>query len=502
VIDATAPQDLERFSDAVTRCLGLLFDDAKFGFLGEVLQRRLDALKMSSQAYLRMLETQPRRGEFGALARELTVGETYFFRNNEQFRALAEIVLPDRMRARASTKTLRILSAACASGEEAYSIAIIAREVIADPSWDVSIRAVDLNPAALEKAARARYSSWALRETTAEAQRQWFRADGRDVVLDETVRTAVDFEERNLAVDDPELWQPETYDVIFCRNALMYFSPEQARTAIARIARSLAQGGYFFLGHAETLRGLSEDFHLHHTHGAFYYERKDDIEHEAARPAPVAPRSIASPTSLEIFSDAWVDSIRLASERVEALASAPRVTKRPAFAASRTWDLGPALDLMRKERFSEALTSIRDLPPESSGDADALLIEAMLLAHSGGFAAAEAVCRRLLLIDELNAGARYALALCRESQGDRVGAAEHDRVAVYLDPSFAMPRLHLGLLARHVDDREAARRELGQALILLKREEASRLLLFAGGFNREALIALCRSALRDCGGQP
>jgi chemotaxis protein methyltransferase CheR len=361
---------------------------------------------------------------------------------------------------------------------------------------------VDLNPAVLEKAARARYSTWALRETSADARRKWFRSEGREVILDETVLGDVVFEQQNLAADDPEFWRPGAYDVVFCRNVLMYFAPEQARAAIARIAHSLALGGYLFLGHAETLRGLSDDFHLRHTHGAFYYERKETIGQGLARPAQAAPRSIASVASLETFSDAWVDSIRQASERVEALVPAQRVAKHLALAAPKAWDLGPALDLVRRERFVEALAWVRDLPLQPDDDPDALLLEAVLLAHGGEFSAAEAVCRRLLLIDELNAGAHYALALCRESLGDRSGAAEHDRVAVYLDPAFAMPRLHLGLLARHAGDRAAARRELGEALVLLKREDASRLLLFGGGFNRDALIALCRSALGDCGGRP
>jgi chemotaxis protein methyltransferase CheR len=498
VIDQTAPR-LDRFSDVITHHLGLQFEDAKLGFLGEVLQRRLEALDRPIETYLRMLETEPAAGELGALAQELTVGETYFFRNMEQFRALAEIVLPDRMRVQARTRALRVLSAACASGEEPYSIAMVARETIADPSWQVSIRAVDLNPVVLAKAAGARYSAWSLRETTPETKRRWFRPDGRDVVLDDAVRTAVDFEERNLAADDPELWRPGAYDVVFCRNVLMYFSPEQARAVIARIARSLAPGGYLFLGHAETLRGVSDEFHLRHTHGAFYYELKEGIGQ--VRPVQVAPRSSYAAMSPETFSEAWVDTIREASERVEALVTAQRVAPPFGFPSSPSWDLGPALDLMHRERFTEALTAVRDLPPESDADPDALLLEAILLAHGGEFSAAEAVCRRLLVIGELNAGARYALALCRESVGDTDGAAEHDRVAVYLDPSFAMPRLHLGLLARRAGDQAGARRELGQALVLLKREDASRLLLFGGGFNREALMALCRSALRACGGQ-
>ena len=132
-------------------------------------------------------------------------------------------------------------------------------------SWDVSIRAVDINPGALERAANARFSAWALRETPPEVQKRWFRPAGRDLVLADEIRSAVTFEQRNLTSDDVELWRPDFYDVIFCRNVIMYFSPEKMRAVIARIAASLAPGGYLFLGHAETLRGLSQDFHLLHT---------------------------------------------------------------------------------------------------------------------------------------------------------------------------------------------------------------------------------------------
>ena len=497
-----APSDWERFRTVITQRIGLQFEDAKLGFLGGVLRRRLAARKQSSEAYLRALENDPPNGELTALAQELTVGETYFFRNNEQFRALAEVVLPERMRVQGAAKVLRLLSAGCASGEEAYSMAIVARDVVADPAWDVRIRAVDLNPAGLEKARHARFSAWSLRETPPDLQRKWFHSDGPEIVLNEPIRAAVTFDQKNLVADDPELWQPAAYDVIFCRNVIMYFSPERTSAVIACITRSLVPGGYLFLGHAETLRGLSDDFHLRHTHGTFYYERKESIGSASAYPRPLqmAPRSPAFALPVATFSEAWVDAISAASERVEALVPAGGQANPPARPVSPAWNKAHALDLLHKERFAEALAYVRELPPESDADADALLLEAMLLAHSGAFAAAEAVCRRLLLIEELNAGAHYVLALCRESLGDRDGATEHDRVAVYLDPAFAMPRLHLGLLARRAGDRAAARRELGQALVLLNREDASRLLLFGGGFNREALTALCRSALRHCGG--
>ena len=157
---------------------------------------------------------------------------------------------------------------------------------------------------------------------------------------------------------------------------------------------------------------------------------------------------------------------------------------------------------MREERFAEALEMMQRLPPESGRDPDVLLLHAALLTHRGRLAEAEEACRRLLDVDELSAGAHYLLALCREGARDRTGAVNHDQVAIYLDPSFAMPHLHLGLLARRAGDRAAAQRELGQALLLLQREDGSRVLLFGGGFSRETLVALCRTELVGCGGKP
>jgi chemotaxis protein methyltransferase CheR len=120
--------------------------------------------------------------------------------------------------------------------------------------------------------------------------------------------------------------------------------------------------------------------------------------------------------------------------------------------------------------------------------------------NRGLLADAEGMCGHILSSDELNAGAHYLMALCREHAGDRAAAVEHDRAAAYLDAGFAMPHLHLGLLVRRTGDVERARSELGRALVLLTNEEPSRILLFGGGFSREALVALCRSELQAARG--
>ena len=113
---ATRPDRAERLRAVVARGLGLAFDETKYTFLEDVLARRAQRAGRSVETYLAHIEAEP-RAELRALAPELTVGETYFFRNKEQFSALAEAALPDRMRARAGERRLRILSAGCAAAD-------------------------------------------------------------------------------------------------------------------------------------------------------------------------------------------------------------------------------------------------------------------------------------------------------------------------------------------------------------------------------------------------
>jgi len=515
---------VERLRALAAKRLGLRFDEGKSVFLAEVLQRRLDHTGRRLDDYLLRLESEAPADELRALAQELTVTETYFFRNMEQLRALQEVALPARALARPGR--LRVLSAGCASGEEPYSMAIMLYGQAEPCPWDVDLQAIDVNTAMLNRAEQGIYSPWALRETPPDVQARCFRPQGRDFLLDERFRALVTFGERNLIRNDPAFWQPDAFDVVFCRNVLMYFSAEVAADVVARLTGSLAPGGFLFLGYAETLRGLSHDFHLLHTHDTFYYQRRQPWERAPRAVDPGAlpssawsareRASAASPGALasEPFPDAapwdaavgppagsWVETIRQAAQRVESL-TRPAAEDAAAAPARRAWDLGVAIELMRQEKFADALAVVKALPPEAASDADVLLLRAVLLTHGGDLAAAEAMCADVLRLDELSAGAHYLMALCREGEGDRAGAADQDKTAAYLDPLFAMPRLHLGLLARRNGDQATAQRELAEAHRLLQGEEASRLLLFGGGFTREALLAFCRGELAASGGRP
>ena len=516
--------DIEQFRTIVTCHLGLQYEDGKLDYLADVIRQRMQseghARIESCSAYLGHLNASPKgSAEWRALAEQLTVNETFFFRNPDNFLALAEIVLPERIRAKAQTKQLRILSAGCSSGDEPYSLAIMVREALPDlDAWDVKIIGIDINPAILLKATKARYSEWSLRGTSEDVRRRYFRADGADFLLAPEIQKMVSFEERNLVDEDPLFWESLACDLVFCRNVLMYFTPETARGVVRRIGRALLPRGFLFLGHAETLRGITPGFHLCHTHDTFYYQQRDACDAAAKATWAAPPRQPAEDLLPAVVESTayWVDVIQHAATRIATLAdartrspeqAAPQVAhthpgNQPAVTAPlRPWDLSLVLQAVRQERFTDALELIGSLPADSHQDPDALLLRAVLLTNHGRLNESEEVCRRLLALDELNAGAHYLMALCREHDGDANGTIEHGLTAIYLDPGFAMPHLHLGILAKRSGDAATAQRELGQALILLAIEDASRILLFGGGFSRDALLQLCRTQLHAAGGE-
>ena len=280
--------EIEQFRTLVARRLGLRYEDGKLDYLAEVARQRMELAGVASlESYLERLNSSSRgTDEYRALSEQLTVNETFFFRNADSFRAFAGIVLPERIRARTREKRLRILSAGCASGEEPYSLAVMVREALPDlVNWDVKITGIDVSPAILGKATEARYSAWSLRATSEDARRRYFQADGEDFVLSPDIQRMVTFEERNLVDEDPLFWQALDCDVVFCRNVLMYFTPDTARDVVRRIGRALLPNGFFFLGHAETLRGLTQEFRLCHTHDTFYYRRNDASDAVVAKAA-------------------------------------------------------------------------------------------------------------------------------------------------------------------------------------------------------------------------
>lgn len=481
--------------------LGLRCDESVRERLAEGVARHRSRLGLSlggEAAYLERLDRDP--GERRALAQELAVGETFFFRGQDHFAALAAAVLPEVLRARASERRLRVLSAACASGEEAYSLAILLREALPESSgWTFDILGVDINSAFLAKAAHGVYTPWSLRDVPREVVRRWFRAEGRLHRLDPAIRALAHFREIDL-LEPGALADEAPFDVVFCRNLFIYLTPAAIATVLRRLQGLLAPGGYLFLGHSETLRGFTRAFDACHSDDAFYYRLRDaqaiPADPECPIGAPSGPEALEPATE----SAAWLEAIERSAARVTQLTQANHASPAPKSVtatedAEETWR--EALALLRQERYAEAAARTR-----GGEEPRLLLILAVALRNQNRTAEAEQACRRALAIAPADAEAMYQLAVCREHDGDAAGALHCAQQAIICDPGFAMPWLLVARLGRRSGDSGVARRALEEALRLLPQQSATRTFLFAGGFPREALIDCCLrdlAALRETG---
>jgi chemotaxis protein methyltransferase CheR len=453
MISATS---LTRFRELLQRRLGWTFADHDLGQTAGVLAARAKAHGLTDREYLDRLAGRRWTAETAELAQALSITETYFFRHSEQFRVLRDRVLPELIEARSGQRVLRLFSVGCSSGEEAYSLAIAAVRARPGPDWIVTVTGVDANREMLRRARAAEYAEWSLRETSEDVIRRWFRrtADGFRVA-DEIV-SAVRFVEHNVATDDPQLWHPARYDVIFCRNLLMYLTEEVRTDLVRRMTRALTDGGFLFLGHTDSLGSRPDGLDLCHADGTVYYRRQAGSR--APDPAPAPRRTVRAP--------------------VAAGAARPR-----------TDPLQQALGLMAEDRFAEALDAI--------GTTD-VLPRGVLLAQLGRVDEARDTAHRLLHAGGPQADAHHLLGVCHELDCADQAVGQY-RLAAYLDPRFAMPRLRMGLLARRRGDDRGAADHLEAALELLTGEKEERIVLFGGGFGRLALTMLCRTELDACG---
>lgn len=391
--------------------------------LWDRVRRRLAAVRLEDvEAYVRLLD-DPGAGpaEWRRLEGEVTVGETYFLRYVEQFTALKAHILPELIARHAHSKRLRIWSAGCATGAEPYSVAILLAELLGDQiaDWRLTILGTDINEAALEAARTASFGAWALRSLSAEQKRAWFIQDERTWRLRPRFRSLVRFQYGNLldllgAAAPLDLTD---FDLILCRNVLIYFHPEAMNAVIGALAQRLGDEGWLLVGHAEPNPGFEAHVRTITLPGAVAYRRRTLGEEPSPAPetgwTPVPEFVAELPPPLEIL---------------PLPPPAPRSTPPP-----------PAL------------------PPQAR---PARLADIRILANLGRFAEAEALCQEALAEMSAEPAAYFYLGLIFQAQGRLDEAEDALRRAVYLDGTFLMAQYHLGLVRLERGDQEAGRRAL------------------------------------------
>ncbi len=257
--------DFERFRRIVYDAAGIALNDEKRGLLrarlSKVMRRRGIA---SFREYLKIVEADDTGDEITLLLDAVSTNVTSFFREDDHFRFMAEVLLPElcRVRQGRTEKTIRGWSAGCSTGEEPYSIAITLLENLAGGrGWDIRVLATDLSSRVVDAARSGLYTREKLKGIPPELASRYFRPenDGTGLLyrVEPALRSRITFARMNLLGTYPFRGP---FDFIFCRNVMIYFDKPTQQSLVERFARYLAEDGYLFVGHSESLNGLSHSF--------------------------------------------------------------------------------------------------------------------------------------------------------------------------------------------------------------------------------------------------
>jgi chemotaxis protein methyltransferase CheR len=277
----TVPEGLPvLLRDLIHEYTGIYFDPPRFDIMLEKLADLVRARgQRSYMEYYYLLKYEDlNRIEWQRVIEALSVQETYFWREMPQIRVLVEVLVPRWFAG--GNAPLRIWSAACATGEEPYTIAIALNEA----GWGnhpIEIVASDASHGALEKAQKATYRERSLRSLPDHVRRKYFTPTENAFQLSSTIMSRVQFHRANI-LEPKEVAIMTASPVIFCRNVFIYFSPETIRRALYLFAKGMPSGGHLFVGISESLVKLTKDFELTEIQDAFVYVRNPRDE----RPKP------------------------------------------------------------------------------------------------------------------------------------------------------------------------------------------------------------------------
>lgn len=457
--DSLPSSTLQRLSELITQTAGLDFPPERYGDL----QRGLDSAAVElgftdTPACIDwLLGAAGDDSRVHAVVAHLAIGDTYFFRERRMFDALASHVLPELLSR--GTRRLRIWSAACSTGEEPYSLAILLREVLPQwRHWDITLLATDINERSLQKAAAGVYGEWSFRDATPGLKERYFRRtpQGRFVIAEE-IRNMVHFTRFNLAQERwPALVSGDNaMDLILCRNVLMYFSMARARRAVENLATSLADHGWLVVSPSEYSQTTFARFASVHFPDCILYRKQvtaaqtapQAIDHTERLPAPEG-RQQRTPASDRLPLDAG--QLDIASSR----------STQP--------------DAATQSDGDGTTVATRPTPEHH-----ALLTRT--LANQGQLEQALESAARWIAADKTNPSAHYLQATVHQELGHLEAARHALQRAIYLKPDFVVAHFALGNLARATAGGAAATRHFNNALALVKRFPAQEPLLESAG---------------------
>lgn len=490
------PEDLRnQIKTHIAERCGLYFRDHDLRNLEAGVSQRMKTCGFDSvhSYYLYLTTSEEKETEFRELLNLLTINHTYFFRNEPQFLAFKDKVLPElleqkmqhMMKLRDGKKPLlRIWSAGCSTGEEPYTIAMILREAIPHiEDWEIEILATDASSEAMGKAKRGVYGENSMRLVEEPYRNKYFTKvaspkQSAEWKISDEIKHMVRFGFLNL-VGDP---YPPEMDSIFCRNVTIYFEAKTTIKIMENFAANLTDPGYLFLGYSESLQFLTDKFRMASWQDGIYYRKA------VGKPEAVVP--LPSWTSEEPEVEAYVEPIPLPELAAIVEHRASALLSPEEFETVRQ----QIIRLIYLKEYPKALALIEKVSVEGEKMADIHYLAADIYANRNRHEEARARLKKALALDSLFAPAYYLLGCIYldESKSDK--AKESLLKALYIDKDFIMARFYMAHVLRGEGRISEAIREYRNTLAALSKgapSPRSQMILQSSGFNSATLKSVC-----------
>jgi len=441
---------------------------------------------------LHIISSTLSREQVEVLAANLTIGETYFWREHQTFEALEDILIPELIRKRQNgEKRIRIWSAGCSSGEEPYSIAIALSRLIPDiGDWKILILATDINSQSLRKAAVGQYGPWSFRGTPPWLKEHYFlQKPNNKLAVTPAIKRMVTFEYLNLAKDiyPSALNNTNAMDIIFCRNVLLYFSQDRFRQVAKGLFKSLVQGGYLVVSASELSSQNFPAFKPINVPGMVLYQKTSKIIKNR-------PDFTVAETPSEALLFPGLPEPDLATERVK---PQPRKIEN---AIPRTEEIPKPINSVYDESLSlYALGNYVDVifklqKDDQTSEEQMLLIRAY--ANLGNLIEAKKISEKAIAANKLDPRLHYLYATILQENNQLEDAVVSLKRAIYLDADFVLAYYSIGSIYQQMGNIKNAKRYWEIVLSILYKRGQDDILLESEGLTAGRFIEIIHASLQ------
>ncbi len=487
-------EQLIEISKKVVDLLGLNFQPNQFIDLDRRLKATAKDLKIEpniSAIYSWISKPEFTNIELNTLSANLTIGETYFFREKKALDLFKNKIIPDLLNQRQnSKKQIKIWSAGCSSGEEPYTLAIILKEYFPElADWEISILATDISPVAIQKALKGEYTDWSFRENDQYIKNKYFTKSDKLWKINSDIKKMVTFSYLNLSKNSypSSITHTENMDVIFCRNVMMYFTPQIIKEVSDRFYNAIVEDGWLITSQVELNDEYFSNFKRIIYEKAIFYQ-KTNITTEKQKISDIASELIPKTLKTKFKKSEKINTLTESEKSSKQIPISVKITEHKA--------VSPA-DLYQNGEYQKCITAILNLTEQGKINNEIFNLLVKSIANTTNIIEGEKIIKKIISNTTANAEMYYLYANFLLEQNETEQAESLLKQAIYLDHKHILSHFMLGDLALKKNKKQISKKHYETVIELLEEYNDNEIVTDSEGLTARSLKALATSLINS-----